>query len=373
MRASAADVFRRLACAGACGVAIAGACASPTPKPPTPSTVEIATAPHAEAEERSKVALPVAEYDPVRPGPTYLHDDFEKRFPHRAMLDRVNNVYWEETALADAGVAGEWETITEDEGSVLVVGERRPKHLRVISEDYGIRAVAYVKREDFELVTARDSVVQLRHEKKLPPGIGVHVAPGTKLEWTDQSRAHRAVRVSDDGLDFAGWISNDDLGLVFVPPTPEPGKPDAYVADGTAVFAAPGGDVIARLSGSDNFEVQTVGGQSNGHQRVVIRRPPYRVEGFVAEKQLHRTEIDNEDLGAGGLGLSGWGGSGRKFTLDAGDPIYSSATGEQIAVVIKAGTRVSDGGQSESERRFISFPMSPWSFVDAWIDEPPTP
>lgn len=262
---------------------------------------------------------------------------------------------------------------TLEEPEELIVVERRPNHLRVVVESHGIRSVAYVKRSDFQTVTARATVVQPTRQKRWPEGIGVRVPPGLSLTWHTETRSHRAVRVSHDGLEFEGWVAADDFGLVYEPEKQSKQNMNAYLLDKTALLSRPGGKEVARLSGQDNFPARTVGSSVNGFQRVVVSHPPYRIEGYVAESRLHRTDVDHEQYQLEGVGLGAWGSSGRKFTLSAGAELYASAEGEQVAVVVRDGTRVSDGFETDHGRRQISYPMNPWSFATAWIDEPPEP
>ena len=355
---------------------IACACAkdpAPVAAPSTPKAVDVTSREPAEelhAEPTSDVdrRTPI---DPALDGVTYLVDDFETRWPRRAVLAFAGQAYWEEsTQRADAGASTDPKRSAIGHREELVVVERRPERLRIVVEASGVRAVVYVDRADFRTVTSRATVLHPRPTTRFRNDVGVHVAPGVGLDFGDRTRTHREVKHQDHELSLRGWVREADLGLLFEPEPFSEKLVDGKLRAATPVLHAPGGSEIARLTPSQgDIEVRVLEEAAGDALKIAVTRESFRVVGYVASANVERFAPTEPLLSTHGTGGGGWGTSGRTYLLTTGDPLFASAGGEQIGVVLHERTPVTDNGAPVDGRRPIGFPLDPWFFVQAWVPE----
>lgn len=360
--------LRKLAVAGAFLVLGCGA-SGPAAVAPSAPAVEIVAPEEAEETAETRLPeLPAAEHDPVRPADFYLQGEPRTRFRRRALLGRTGPILWSEDWKPSATDSTEVERL--DDPVEVVVVERRPRHLRFVTEGHGIRTVLYARHDDFRQATTRTTPVRLGPERPLAPGVGVRIPAGHTYEWTSRRGSAWGIEVEHDGLSFQGFVSTSDLGIVFdEAKVPDTTRVNVELGTSVELRAAPGGEVLARISSSNTIEGFAREPSKDGHRLVEVLWHPYAVTGFVSSAQIVDIEPSESGnlFGTGGLGM--WGSSGRMLYLPAWTPLYPSPDGPQVGVVLKEGTKVSDGYTVEKGRRQVSFPLDPYSFPSLWIDD----
>lgn len=309
---------------------------SPSAPPVAPQPV--ATAPAAAADPaRSVAAVPgVERTQPVRSVEDCLAPQPTSRFRFRALLGWTPKVYWTLSAQQPANPSTTEEKLYAR--IELVAVETQADRVRIVAETGGVRYAAYVGMAALREVATTSARLEPSEGAPKPPS-GITLAPGFVGDWGETRSGRRFLNFADEQVRFRGSVKASTVGRVFEPkPLPAPNT-KRFVPARTPIVDVPGGRSFASTGPADDREgvlasssiPVVVREERDGHARVVIGTPHYRVEGWVPIAAL------TDWGGLGGLGLSGMGAglfSGPPVTLDEGTRLFAEPNGPQVGVVI---------------------------------------
>jgi hypothetical protein len=288
-------------------------------------------------------------FDTPRPAEAYLAGDKPTRFARMAFYESLYAAEPGEGVVPLARV----ERVEAPAWRVLGVVEERPRSLRVIVEDEDLRIVVYLEDRDVHRVVRKRAPARLGSNR----GQGVWVRPG--LVASDRGKS-RTVDIDDPIFHGAASIDHRAVDRVFEPEEDEKEPNDALLAPGT-VIEDEHGEALVRVPEGDALQVRHLDA-AGARTRVRYVSESLWIEGFVSA-------VDpNEGLGAiGTIGHgAGWGSSGAKRYLHAGDRLHAGPNGPLIGLVLGERVMTLEDQDLEGGHQVSAF-VSGWSFVPVWL------
>ncbi|MCH9684063.1 MAG: hypothetical protein K0V04_21700 [Deltaproteobacteria bacterium] len=318
------------------------AVAAPAPASSAVETPAPATKPEPQvAVQLDPLVADILESDSIRSMFADVRVEIARRGPVRLRADGAT------LGLADGAAFGSSKRLR-------VVADR--DHLRVVTEEAGVRLLLYVDRADARPVLQARAPLRPKPDFQFrdPPRLGhIVLMPGTWVEALEQTEQGVKVKfVGSDGA-FSGWVDPTALGTTFSPGSAPAEVNSEFAAlvtrRETKLLSKPGGRAITTLDNEDSV-VPLTPKASNGYRLVEFHRPcrnEITYVGFVAAKHLRQpTAVHGYGCGSGSAGLKRpWGDakSAPRASIEAGR-VLLDLDGPAVVGCVERPTELADLG-----------------------------
>jgi hypothetical protein len=306
------------------------------------------------------------QWDPVRPGETYLIDGFETKFKRRAFLTHAHKLAWSraESSPNSPPTSPKSQPVepVEDVRAPVVVVERQREDLRIVLDASGIYVTGYLPRIAFGEATVTDALVLPSRDHKPTSPHGVKIKPGYLLKSSDE-RSYE-IRDTVDSFRIEGVINGSSVGTVFTPvEAPNTGEQVEIDAD-ASLLDGPKGRRIATTPNRTIVSGRIIESRS-GMAHIIVETHWLKIDAWVQRAHVRTTETRIRV----GHGSGGGGGGSHTLSLYRDSLVRATPAGPIVARVHHHRVVAFDYGKDGRHHRvglLLPWPIKP---SVGWITE----